>query len=177
MSGHSKWAQIKHKKGAADAKRGQLFSKLSRMITIVAKELGGDPTTNTKLAQAIDEAKAENMPKENIERAIKKATEKDAANLKEVLYESYGPGGSALLISAVTDNPNRTTNEVKHLLSEHGGKLGEQGSAMWAFEKKGSDYISKFPLTLSVEDSEKFETLLAALDDQEDVQNVYSNTA
>jgi len=177
MSGHSKWSQIKHKKSASDAKRGQLFSKLSRFITIAAKELGEDPLTNSKLAQAIEEAKAANMPKDNIERAIKRAEEKDAASLKETLYEAYGPGGSALIITAITDNTNRTTNEIKHLLTENGGKLGEQGSAVWAFDKKGLDYIPKYPLRLSQEDSHNFDNLLTTLDEQEDIQNVYSNTA
>jgi len=127
MSGHSKWAQIKYKKGATDAKRGKNFSKLSRAITIVARELGPDPKTNSKLATAIEEARKANMPNDNIDRAIKRAAEKDSAELKEVVYEAYGPGGSALIITAVTDNSNRTTNEIKHLLLEHGAKLGVEG--------------------------------------------------
>lgn len=175
MSGHSKWAQIKHKKGVTDAKKGQLFSKLAKMITIAAKELSADPKTNSRLASAIEEAKAVNMPNDNIERAIKRATEKDASELKEVVYEAYGQGGSAIIITAVTDSSNRTTNEIKHLLSEHGGKLGNQGSAMWAFTKKEKDYIPNFPISLSSEDNKKFESLLEALDNQEDVENVFSN--
>ncbi|MBI2023272.1 YebC/PmpR family DNA-binding transcriptional regulator [Candidatus Giovannonibacteria bacterium] len=175
MSGHSKWAQIKHKKTASDAKRGQLFSKLSKVITIAVKEMGGDPRSNSKLAAAIEEAKAVNLPKENIERAVKRAAEKDSSELKEVLYEAYGPGGSALIVTAITDNSNRTTNEIKHTLSLHGGKLGEHGSAMWAFDKKGMEFTAKFPLTLSEHDSKLFEDLLSALDDNEDVQEVYSN--
>lgn len=182
MSGHSKWAQIKYKKGATDAKRGKIFSKLSRIITLAARELGPDPKTNSKLAAAIEEARKNNMPNDNVDRAIKRATEKDSADLKEVIYEAYGPGGSALLITAVTDNSNRTTNEIKHLLAEHGAKLGGQGSAMWAFDKparpaggSGKDFVAKFPTTLSADDSKKFESLLSALDDQDDVQEVYSN--
>jgi len=115
------------------------------------------------------------MPADNIERAIKKASAKESAELKEVVYEAYGPGGSALVITAVTDNSNRTTNEIKHLLSEHGAKLGEQGSAMWAFQKSGKDFVAKFPTTLSENDSKKFDALLSALDDHDDVQEVYSN--
>lgn len=175
MSGHSKWAQIKHKKGATDAKRGKLFSKLAKAITIASKELGGDPKTNSKLASAIEEARAANMPSDNIERAIKRATEKDAAELKEVLYEAYGPGGSTLVITAVTDNSNRTTNEIKHLLSEHGAKLGNQGSATWAFTKTGNEYVPNFPMELPEADNKQFESLLEALDNHDDVQEVYSN--
>lgn len=175
MSGHSKWAQIKYKKAATDAKRGKIFSKLSRLITIAARELGGDPKTNSRLASAIDEARQANMPSDNIDRAIKRASAKESAELKEVVYEAYGPGGSAVIITAVTDNSNRTANEIKRLLSEHGAKFGEQGSAMWAFSKSGKDFVAKFPTTLSPEDSKKFEELLSALDDHDDVQKVYSN--
>ena len=175
MSGHSKWAQIKHKKAATDAKRGKLFSRLSKMLTIAAKEGGPDPASNSRLAAAIEEAKKENLPKDNIERAVKRASEKDAGELKEVLYEIYGPGGTAIIIHAVTDNSNRTTNEIKHLLSEHGAKLGEKGSAAWAFERKGTQWIAKFPLALSGDDAKKFETLLEILGDHDDIQEVYSN--
>lgn len=184
MSGHSKWAQIKYKKGATDAKRGKIFSKLSRIITLAARELGPDPKTNAKLAAAIDEARKNNMPNDNILRATKRAAEKESAELKEVVYEAYGPGGSALVITAVTDNSNRTTNEIKHLLLEHNAKLGGQGSAMWAFDHADSQgsqasgktgFVAKFPTTLSEDDSKKFESLLSALDDQDDVQEVYSN--
>ncbi|KKT41815.1 MAG: transcriptional regulator [Candidatus Giovannonibacteria bacterium GW2011_GWA2_44_13b] len=175
MSGHSKWAQIKHRKAATDAKKGKIFSKLSRAITIAAKEFGTDTKTNHKLSGAIEEARKVNMPSENIERAVAKASSKDGAELKEVLYEVYGPGGSAIIITAVTDNSNRTTNEIKHLLSGHSAKLGEHGSAMWAFDKTGKEFNAKFPVTLSVDDAKKFDTLLSALDDQEDVQDVYSN--
>ncbi len=186
MSGHSKWAQIKHRKAATDAKKGNAFSKLARMITIAAKEAGPDPKTNIRLASAIEEAKKINLPSDNIERAIAKASSKDSTDLKETIYEAYGPGGSAIIITAVTDSSNRTTNEIKHLLSEHGAKLGERGSAMWAFDRadnKNSQagektlFTAKFPVTLSPEDSKKFEELLSALDDQEDVQEVYSNEA
>lgn len=177
MSGHSKWAQIKYKKAASDAKRGKLFSKISRMITIAAKELGADQKTNSKLAAAVEEARKANMPSDNIERAIKKASAKESADLKEVVYEAYGPGGSAVIITAVTDNPNRTTNEIKHLLSEHDAKLGEQGSAMWAFSREGQNFVAKYPLNLPESDSKKFEELLSTLDDHDDVQEVYSNAS
>ena len=175
MSGHSRWAQIKHKKAATDAKKGKLFSRLSRLITLAAKELGPDPKTNPRLATTIDEARKANMPSDNIERAIKRAEEKESANLKEVSYEAHGPGGTALIVNAVTDNPNRTTNEIKRLLAEHGAKLGEMGSVMWAFEKRNGDFIAKFPMTLAPADEKNFEALLEALSEQDDVEEVYSN--
>jgi len=175
MSGHSKWTQIKHKKALTDAKRGKLFSRLSKMLTVASKGLGPDPKTNSRLAAAIEEARKENLPKENIERAIKRASDKDALELKEVVYEAFGPGGSALIITAVTDNSNRTTNEVKHILSLQDGKLGVEGSAMWAFDKSGEEYKAKFPMQLSPQDMQKFENLLEALSDQDDVENVFAN--
>lgn len=175
MSGHSKWSQIKHKKALTDAKKGKLFSRLSKMLTIAAKEKGPDPKTNSRLQAAIEEAKKENLPKENIERAIKRASEKESIELKEVVYEAFGPGGSALIITAVTDNSNRTTNEVKHILSLHDGKLGVEGSAMWAFDKAGEEFKAKFPMALSPADLQKFENLLEALSDQDEVENVFAN--
>ena len=175
MSGHSKWSQIKHKKALTDAKKGKLFSRLSKILTIAAKEKGPDPKTNSRLQAAIEEAKKENLPKENIERAIKRASEKESIELKEVIYEAFGPGGSALIITAVTDNSNRTTNEVKHILTLHDGKLGVEGSAMWAFDKAGEEFKAKFPTTLSPSDLQKFENLLEALSDQDEVENVFAN--
>jgi YebC/PmpR family DNA-binding regulatory protein len=139
MAGHSKWAGIKHKKAIVDARRGKLFTKLARAITVAAKEGGGDPTGNPGLALAIQKAKDASMPKDNIERAIAKGTGAgaDAENWEPVLYEGYGPGGVALLVEALTDNRNRTGSEVRHLLSKHGGNLGEPGSVSYLFEKKG----------------------------------------
>src|SRR5919206_1330190 len=127
MAGHSKWAQIKRKKGAADAKRGQLFTKLARAITVAARDGGGDPDSNAALAQAVQKAKDASMPKDNIERAIAKGTGAgaDAAAIEAVTYEGYGPGGVALLIEALTDNRNRTGAEVRHILTKNGGTLGE----------------------------------------------------
>lgn len=143
MSGHSKWAQIKHKKAATDAKKGQVFSKMSRMITIAAKEKGGDPSMNPKLRMFVEKARSLGLPKENIERAIKKATDTTSGeSLEETRYEAYGPGGIAILIDCVTDNKNRTTAEIKHILSEYGGKFAQQGSVEWLFEKVGALDIS-----------------------------------
>lgn len=135
MSGHSKWAQIKHKKAATDAKKGKLFSQLSRAITVATKS-GADSDMNAALRFAIEKARQANMPASNIEKAIRRAGEKDAAILTEVRYEAYGPGGVALLIEGITDNTNRTSNEVKRILQKHDGKLAEPGAVSWMFVKK-----------------------------------------
>ena len=139
MSGHSKWSSIKHKKGAADAKRGQLFTKLAKAITIAAREGGGDPDGNPALATAIEKAKAQSMPKANIERAIDRGTGEgaDAAIVERIQFEGYGPGGAAILVEALTDNRNRTSAEVRHAFTRHGGNLGEPGSVAWMFETFG----------------------------------------
>ena len=139
MAGHSKWAQIKRKKGAADAKRGQLFTKLARAITVAARDGGGDPDGNPALALAIQKARDASMPKDNIERAIAKGTgaDSDADAYEAVVYEGYGPGGVAILVEALTDNRNRTGSEVRHAFTKYGGNLGEPGSVAWTFEKKG----------------------------------------
>lgn len=138
MAGHSKWAQIKHKKKVVDAKRGQLFTKLARAIQVAARD-GGDPAGNAALANAIQKAKDARMPRDNIERAIAKGSgaDSDAQAIEEVVYEGYGPGGVAILVEALTDNRNRTSADVRHLFTKHGGNLGEPGSVAWTFEKKG----------------------------------------
>ena len=139
MSGHSKWASIKHKKKAVDAKRGKLFTKLARAIQVAAREGGGNPDGNPALSLAIQKAKDAAMPKDNIERAIAKGTgaDQDAQAFESIVYEGYGPGGVALLVEALTDNRNRTGSEIRHAFSRHGGNLGEPGSVAWIFEKKG----------------------------------------
>jgi YebC/PmpR family DNA-binding regulatory protein len=139
MSGHSKWASIKHKKAVVDARRGQHFTKLARAITVAAREGGGDPTGNPSLALAVQKARDASMPKDNIERAIAKGTGEgaDMDAIETVLYEGYGPGGVALLIEALTDNRNRTGAEMRHLLGKHGGNLGEPGSVSYLFDKRG----------------------------------------
>jgi YebC/PmpR family DNA-binding regulatory protein len=139
MAGHSKWAGIKHKKAIVDARRGKLFTKLARAITVAAKEGGGDVDGNPSLALAVQKAKDASMPKDNIERAIAKGTGDgaDAAALEQVLYEGYGPGGVAMLVEATTDNRNRTGSDVRHLFAKHGGSLGEPGSVAYLFDKRG----------------------------------------
>jgi YebC/PmpR family DNA-binding regulatory protein len=139
MSGHSKWASIKHKKAVVDQRRGQHFTKLARAISVAAREGGGDPTGNAALALAIQKARDASMPKDNIERAIQKGTGEgvDAESFDRVVYEGYGPGGVALLIEALTDNRNRTAADVRHLVGKHGGNLGEPGSVAYLFDKQG----------------------------------------
>ena len=139
MSGHSKWSTIKHKKGAADAKRGKIFTKLIKEITTSARIGGGDASGNARLRKAIDEAKANNMPADNIDRAIKKGTgELEGAAYEEMTYEAYGPGGAALVIELVTDNKNRAVAEVRHLLERYGGKMASPGSVTYLFKKRGT---------------------------------------
>ena len=144
MSGHSKWSSIKHKKGAADAKRGKIFSRLIKELTVAARLGGGDPNGNPRLRTAIQAAKAENMPKDNIGRAIKKGTgEIEGTSYEEINYEAYGPGGVAVLIDRPTDNRNRAVADIKHIFDRYGGNLGEPGCVAWMFEKKGLIVIEK----------------------------------
>jgi YebC/PmpR family DNA-binding regulatory protein len=144
MSGHSKWSSIKHKKGAADAKRGRIFTRLIKEITVAARLGGGDPDGNPRLRTAIQAAKSENMPKDNIERAIKKGTgELEGTSYEEVNYEGYGPGGAAILIECLTDNKNRTVADIKHVFDRFGGSLGAPGCVAWMFEKWGMILFEK----------------------------------
>jgi len=236
MSGHSKWATTKRKKAVIDQKRGKAFTKIIKEITIAAREGGGDPVGNPRLRLAVDNAKAVNMPADNIERAIKKATgELEGVTFHELMYEGYGPAGVAILVEVATDNKNRTVAEVRHLFSKGGGGMGETGSVAWMFDKKGVvtlprqdkteddmmeiildagaedlqteedffivqtsiesfetvrkalidkkltienaslQWIAKNFITVTGEDAEKVAKLLEALEDSDDVQNVYSN--
>ena len=158
MSGHSKWSSIKHKKAAADAKRGQQFTKLARAITVAAREGGGDPEANPSLATAIQKARDASMPKDNIQRAVDRGTGAgaEAEAIERVVFEGYGPGGVAILVEALTDNRNRTSAEVRHAFTKHGGNLGEPGSVAWIFEKRG----------VIVVDGERYgeDDLIAAID-------------
>jgi len=244
MSGHSKWTQIKHKKGATDAKRGQLFSKLVKEITIAAREGGVNPDANARLRSAMERARSEGLPKDNMERALARASsgKNDGNELFEFLYEAAAPGGIAILIEGITDNKNRSLNEIRHMLSEQGARLAEQGSLIWNFEKigvlaiekqetsnmrksqdavelaiiesgardfqeedgawiietsfgerelvrerlaaagivvreSGHDYKAQRPVDVPPELAPKIETLLDTLLGQDDVQEVYTNTA
>lgn len=144
MSGHSKWSTIKRKKGATDAKRGKIFSRIIKEIITAARMGGGDPASNSRLKTAIMAAKDENVPKENIERGIKKgAGELEGASYEEAVYEGYGPGGAAVLVESLTDNKNRAVADIRHIFSKHGGNLGENGCVSWMFDKKGYIVIKK----------------------------------
>ncbi len=144
MAGHNKWSSIKHRKAAVDAKRGKIFTKLIREITVAAKTGGGNPETNTRLRAAIAAAKDANMPKDNIEKAIKRGTgELEGVNYEEIKYEGYGPGGAAVLVEVLTDNRNRAASEIRHIFSKNNGSLGESGCVSWLFDKKGLITVSK----------------------------------
>jgi len=174
MSGHSHWAGIKYKKAAIDAKRGKMWSKLARMIIVAAKAGGGDPAANLSLRYAIDKAKAANMPKDTIEKAIKKGTgEIEGASYEEVLYEGYGPAGVAIMVEALTDNRNRTTPEIKRLFEKHGGSLGASGCVNWMFTKKGLITVN----TAETGEEQLFEIALnAGADDMQNTGEVYEIT-
>jgi YebC/PmpR family DNA-binding regulatory protein len=165
MSGHSKWHTIKHKKGAADAKRGKIFTRLIKELTVAARSGGGDPDMNPRLRTIILEAKASNMPRENIERAIRRGTgEEPGVSYEEIMYEGYGPGGVALLIQTLTDNKNRTVGEIRHLLAKYNGNLAAENSVAWMFHRKGQVVVDK-------QKTNEDELLNAALDAGADDMN------
>lgn len=144
MSGHSKWSSIKHKKGATDAKRGKIFTRLTKEITVASRDAGGDPDMNPRLRNAISDAKSQNMPNDNIDRAIKRGTgELEGVSYEEIIYEAYGPGGVAILIETMTDNRNRTVADLRHLLSKNNGNLGESGSVAYMFDRRGYIVVDK----------------------------------
>jgi len=180
MSGHNKWSQIKNKKGVADVKRGKVFSKLLRAISIAAKS-EPNPQFNPRLRSAVDTAKEYLVPLDNIERAISKAS--DQKDLSEMVIEAYGPEGSAIIIEAITDNTNRTIAEVKKILSDQDAKFANQGSVLWAFDApiKGNaeaiEWKAKFPQSISEDSKAKLEKLIEALDEHDDVQNITTNVA
>ena len=174
MSGHNKWSKIKHKKAASDAQKSKIFGKLARLIAVESKIAGGD-TNSPGLRTAIEKAKKENMPSDNIERAIKKGAGNDMTQMEEVLYEAYGPGGCALVIKGLTDNKNRTSAEIKHILTKNGLSLAAQGSALWAFEKTDGEWEPKTMAPISDEDKQKLEKILDEFEDNDDVQDVYTN--
>ena len=158
MSGHSKWSQIKRQKGVADAKRGQVFTKLGREISVAARQGGADTTSNFRLRLAVQRARAENMPAENIDRAIKRATGGgDGASLEEVMYEGYGPGGVAILVDALTDNRNRTISDLRNVFTKSGGNMAEAGAVAWTFDQKGI-------ISLTVEKADPEELALQVID-------------
>ena len=172
MSGHNKWSQIKNRKGAQDAKKSLSFSKLLAVVALHAKN-DPSPTTNLKLRTAIDRARAGNVPLENIERAINRASE--AKDLTEILIEAYGPEGMGIIIEAITDNSNRTIAEIRHLLDENGAKMATQGSVLWSFEKINGEWKAKFAQTTTPDGKIKLVAIKKALEEHNDVQNVITN--
>lgn len=170
MSGHSKWSSIKHKKAATDAKRGKIFTKVIKEITVAARMGGGDIETNPRLRTAVQAAKAENMPKDNIERAIKKGTgELEGVNYEEISYEGYGPGGAAVLVESLTDNKNRTVADIRSIFGKNGGNLGENGCVAWMFDKKGYIVVERS----AIDEETLMETALEA--GAEDIREDDSN--
>lgn len=173
MSGHNKWSKIKHKKAATDAAKSKIFSKHASLIAMESRKAGGD-VNSPGLAAAIERAKKDSMPKENIERAVAKGGGEGGAALEEVMFEAFGPGGTAMIITAVTDNNNRTAPEIRHIFSKAGLELGSPGSAVWAFEKTAEGYVPQNPIDLSDTDGEKLAGLIESLEEQDDVQDVYT---
>jgi len=175
MAGHRKWAKLKHQKAVTDAKKSKMFSKLVRFIAVEAKKAKGDRSA-PGLRAAIEKAREANMPAENITRAIERATG-GGEDLETVAYEAYGPGGTALVIQGYTDNRNRTAQEIKHLLATHGSSLAAPGAALWAFEKKEGSLEAISPIELSDEDLQSLSNLVDALEEHDDVSDVYTNAA
>ena len=179
MSGHNKWSKIKHKKAATDSARSKVFSKYSKLIQVSIKGAGGDANSASVLS-VIESAKKENVPKDVIDRAIKKATGADAANLQEVLYEGYGPGGVGMLIKAVTDNTNRTVTEVKTIFTKNGGSFASTGAVSWGFtmdEERNWAPNEGTEIQLSEADEEKLEKLIELFEESDDITDVYHNAA
>lgn len=173
MSGHNKWSKIKHKKAATDAQKGKVFSKHSALITMEVKKANGDVNSPSVIA-AIERAKKDSMPKDNIERAVQKGSGAGADSLEEALYEGYGPGGVAILIEVVTDNNKRTAPEIRHIFSKAGLELGTPGSAVWAFTKTSEGYVPNTPMELDDVTGEKLADFIEKIEEQDDVTNVYS---
>lgn len=174
MSGHNKWSKIKHKKAATDAKKSKEFTKINRLLTVEAKKANGN-IDSPNLKAAIEKARSANMPNDNIERAIKKATDTTAADMEAVTYEAYGPGGSAIIIEALTDNRNKAAAEIRHVLSQYTIELAATGSASWAFAKDDSQWTPNTTIPLSDDDSQKLALIIDALEDNDDIQDVYTN--
>jgi len=174
MSGHNKWSKIKHQKASTDAKKSKVFSKYSKLITAESKKAKGD-LTSPSLAFIVEKARKENMPKDVIDRAIKKGTSSDAGSMDAITYEAYGPGGCALIIEALTDNRNKAAQEVKFILSKNGSSLAAIGAASWAFQKQNGEWVAQTTVPLEDSDLESLEKLVDELEDNDEVQAVYTN--
>jgi len=174
MSGHNKWSQIKNKKAITDGKKSKVFSKYARLITLESKKCNGDVNSAT-LRSVIEKAKKENMPSDNIERAVKKGKGGEGGEMETIIYEGYGPGGCGIIIEALTDNRNKAAAEIKHIFTKNGLILGTPGSAGWNFDKTAEGYIPKMTTSLDDEDLEKLEKIVDELEDNDEVQNVYTS--
>ncbi|NKQ39098.1 MAG: YebC/PmpR family DNA-binding transcriptional regulator [Methanosarcinales archaeon] len=174
MSGHNKWSKIKHKKAITDAKRSKIFSKIARLLSLESKKVCGDINSPT-LRAIIEKAKSVNMPNDNIDRAIKRGVGKDILQMSTVVYEAYGPGGSALVINGLTDNNNRTSQEIKHILTKNGATLAGQGSVVWNFDKKELEWLPKTTISLAKKDTIMLEKIIDELEENDDVQDVFVN--
>lgn len=174
MAGHNKWSKIKNRKAVTDARKSKIFTKMVRLLTVEAKKAKGN-IESPGLRTAIEKAKSVNVPNENIERAIKKATDASSGEMESVTYEAYGPGGVAIIIEGLTDNRNKAAAEVKHILSKHGTALAGTGSASWAFEKTREGWVPKTTAPISEEDFAKLEMLVEELEDNDEVQEVFTN--
>ncbi|MBC8464904.1 MAG: YebC/PmpR family DNA-binding transcriptional regulator [Parcubacteria group bacterium] len=174
MSGHNKWSKIKHKKAATDAAKSKVFGKIVKLIAAESKKCGGDVNA-PGLRAAIEKAKAVNMPSDNIDRAVKKGQSADQATMEVVHYEAYGPGGCGIIITGLTDNKNRTAQEIKHALSKNGIELAAPGSASWMFENNQGEFSPTTTVALSESDMGKLETLVETLEENDDVQEVFTN--
>lgn len=173
MSGHNKWSKIKHKKAATDGARSKVFSKHAALIAMESRNAGGN-IASPQLAAAIERAKKDSMPKDNIDRAVAKGSGADGAKLEEVMFEAYGPGGVAMIITAVTDNNNRTAPEIRHIFTKAGLQLGAPGSSAWAFTKTAEGYVPQSPVDIGDDDGEKLANLIETLEDNDDVQDVFT---
>ncbi len=173
MSGHNKWSKIKHKKAATDAQKSKIFSKHAALIAMESRKCGGN-LASPSLVAVIERAKKDSMPKENIDRAVAKGAGTGGAELQEVVFEAFGPGGVAMIITAVTDNNNRTAPEVRHIFTKAGLSLGTPGTAMWAFTKTEEGYVPNNPMELNDEDGEKLAELIEAIEEQDDVQEIFT---
>lgn len=174
MSGHNKWSKIKHKKATTDAQKSKIFSKLVKLIQVEAKASGGN-VNSPNLKSAVEKAKKANMPADNIDRAVKKGAGSNSSNMEKVVYEAYGPGGVAIIIDGLTDNRNKTAQEVRHILTKNCLSLAESGSASWAFENIGGEYKPKIMTEISDDDADKLRKIIDELEENDDVQEVYTN--
>jgi transcriptional/translational regulatory protein YebC/TACO1 len=174
MSGHNKFSKIKHKKALTDAKKGKVYTKMAKIISVEVKKAGGD-VNSPGVKAAIARAREYDVPNDNIERALKKGSDKNSAEMESIVYEAYGPGGVAIIIDVLTDNRNKAAAEIKHILSEIGSSLAAPGSASWAFDKTAEGFIPKMTTPISEEDAVTLNTVIEALEDNDEVQEIYTN--